>query len=56
VVNKLNIPDIGLTEQPMAMPDQYKTNSVVESYRNYYMGEKSEIASWKNREVPNWFK
>jgi hypothetical protein len=56
VVNKLNIPDIGLTEQPMAMPDQYKTNSVVESYRNYYMGEKSGIASWKNREVPNWFK
>ena len=56
VVNKLNIPDIGLTEQPMSMPDQYKTNSVVESYRNYYMGEKSGFASWKNREVPNWFK
>jgi hypothetical protein len=56
VVNKLNITDIGLTEQPMAMPDQYKTNSVVESYRNYYIGDKSGFASWKNREVPNWFK
>jgi hypothetical protein len=38
------------------MPDEYKVPSVVESYRNYYIGEKSKIAVWKNREIPEWFK
>jgi hypothetical protein len=39
----------------MAMPDEYKTDSVVESYRNYYIGAKISLASWKNREKPFWF-
>jgi hypothetical protein len=38
------------------MPDEYKVKSVVESYRNYYMGAKSGFAVWKNREKPSWFK
>jgi hypothetical protein len=55
IVNKPNIPDIGFTQPAKAMPDEYKVDSVVESYRNYYMGAKSDIASWKNREKPFWF-
>ena len=55
IVNKPNIPDIGFTTPAMAMPDEFKTDSVVESYRNYYMGAKISLASWKNREKPLWF-
>jgi hypothetical protein len=55
IVNKPNIPDIGFTTPAKAMPDEYKVDSVVESYRNYYMGAKISLASWKNREKPFWF-
>jgi hypothetical protein len=55
IINKPNIPDIGFTTPAMAMPDEYKADSVVESYRNYYMGAKSELAQWKKREKPLWF-
>lgn len=56
IVNKPNIVDKGFTEPARAMPDEYKVDSIVESYRNYYIGEKSKIAVWKNREIPEWFK
>ncbi len=47
----------GLTQFALAMPDQYKTEDPVESYRNYYMSEeKQKIASWKKlREKPEWY-
>jgi hypothetical protein len=56
LINKPNITDIGFTEPAKAMPDEFKVKSVVQSYRNYYMGAKSGFAVWKNREIPNWFK
>jgi hypothetical protein len=56
IINKPNIPDIGFTTPAMAMPDEFKVDSVVESYRNYYMGAKKELASWKKREKPLWFR
>jgi hypothetical protein len=56
IEHKPNIPDAGFSYPPKAMPDEYKVDSVVESYRNYYMGSKSEFATWKNRETPKWFK
>jgi hypothetical protein len=55
VTNKLNICDKGLTTPPKAMPDEYKVESVIESYRNYYRGSKSKFATWKKREKPIWF-
>jgi hypothetical protein len=55
VTNKPSIVDIGHTEPPKAMPDEYKVDSVVESYRNYYRGAKVSFAVWKNREKPFWF-
>jgi hypothetical protein len=56
VTNKPNVCDKEFTEPARAMPNEYKVDSVVESYRNYYIGEKSKIAVWKNREIPEWFK
>ena len=55
LINKPNISDTEFTEPPKAMPDEYKVDSVVESYRNYYIGAKKDFAKWKNREIPDWF-
>jgi len=52
--NKPNIKDIGFTEPPKAMPDEFKVNDVVESYRNYYRGAKMKFAVWKNGYKPEW--
>lgn len=50
-----NIKDIGLTSFALAMPDKYKTSNAVESYRNYYKGDKRHLAEWKNRNQPYWW-
>jgi hypothetical protein len=49
-----NFPKQGLTTFALAMPDEYKTDDPVESYRAYYLS-KRPIASWKNRKPPEWF-
>jgi hypothetical protein len=42
-------------EPTLAMPEQYKiTNDAITSYRNYYLGEKTRMFSWKKRETPDW--
>jgi len=46
--------DSGQTPFRLAMPDIYKTNNPVESYRNYYLGEKSRFARWKTG-APSWW-
>lgn len=45
------------TQFALAMPDKYKTEDPILSYRNYYMSEeKQKIASWKKkREKPDWY-
>jgi hypothetical protein len=53
--NRPNIPEEGFTVPAKAMPDQYKVEDVVQSYRNYYLGEKKSICNWKNRNTPSWF-
>lgn len=47
----------GLTSFALAMPDKYKSQDAVDSYRNYYMSpEKQQIATWKKkREKPVWY-
>jgi hypothetical protein len=52
--NKPNIPDIGLTQYAKAMPDEYKVDDVVESYRNYYREGKKDLLVWKNGHTPKW--
>ena len=51
-----NIPNKGWLSDPTpAMPEEFKTVSSIESYRNYYKGAKSTFANWKNRSKPEWF-
>ena len=43
------------TDPTPAMPDQYKIpGDGVQSYRNYYNGEKQRMFSWKKRQVPEF--
>lgn len=51
-----NLMDIGMTQFPQAMPDSFKRLSAVDAYREYYIHEKSDIATWKKRKVPSWYK
>lgn len=53
--NTPKIPKIMFTHPPLAMPDEYKEKCHVQSYRNYYMGEKRDFSSWKFRDIPSWF-
>ena len=39
----------------LAMPEQYKQASAVESYRAYYRGEKRNIAVWSRSPQPDWW-
>ena len=50
-----NIPDGEFTQPTQAMPDQYKTKNSIEAYRKYYIGDKKRFATWKLREVPEWY-
>jgi hypothetical protein len=54
IENKPELPDLGFTDPPRAMPDEYKVNDVVQSYRNYYIGDKLKFAKWKNGHIPSW--
>jgi len=51
-----NIPIGPFTAPTPAMPDDVKVpgNSLA-SYRNYYNKNKTHLANWKNRPVPQWF-
>jgi hypothetical protein len=53
--NLPNIPDVGFTEIPQAMPGNCKMDNPIEGYRNYYIKEKSYMCKWKNRLTPAWF-
>ena len=52
------LPTGNLSSFPLAMPEKYRTDNPVESYRRYYVGEKlyprGRKASWKNRSTPFW--
>jgi hypothetical protein len=48
------IPDNGFTTPALAMPNEYKSKDVVESYRSYYYFEKMDLHSWKKRDIPDW--
>jgi len=47
----LNQPNIWI-EPPKCMPDEYKRDTVEDSYRAYYAGAKASIAKWTSRAVP----
>lgn len=48
------LPQTPQTDFALAMPDEYKTDCPVLSYRKYYVGDKLSIATWKNTDKPIW--
>ena len=51
-----NLPIAPFTEPTPAMPDDVKVaGDSIKSYRNYYRQNKTHLADWKNRPVPQWF-
>ena len=52
-----DMPDLGLTPFPQAMPSEYQQEDAVEAYRAYYRGDKAPIAAWTwGRPAPDWWK
>ena len=62
----LNIPKGSFTPPPKCMPDELRIDTgnliedTVQSYKNFYIKEKSSFAKWggpegKMRQPPNWF-
>ena len=43
-----------MTKFKLAMPDEFKLNNPIDSYRNYYINAKKDLLQYKNREMPNW--
>ena len=47
---------LNCTPHPLCMPDEYKTDDVVQSYREFYLGDKVRFAQWnKTRPAPQWW-
>jgi len=46
---------VDITRPPRCMPPEFKVDSVVDSYRNYYVGTKSRFAKWKMGNTPKWY-
>jgi hypothetical protein len=51
-----NINNGKFSDPPLAMPDNFKLDNAILSYRNYYVNGKSHLANWKLRNNPEWFK
>jgi len=54
--NTPKLDDKGLTNFALAMPDEFKTDNAVNSYRSYYLKDKIHLASWSKRDKPYWWK
>ena len=50
-----NITHDDFTDPPQCMPDYCKGDDAVSAYQNYYILEKSDFATWKRRDKPEWF-
>ncbi len=50
-----NITEGKMTDFALAMPDYCKRETVVESYRKYYVSEKIHLFKWTKRDVPYWY-
>ena len=46
----------GFIAPPPAMPESYRVEgNSIQSYHNYYAGEKVKMSRWTNRHMPVWF-
>ena len=49
-----DLPDIGFTTPPQAMPDEYKAWDSITAYRTYYLIGKKHLHTWKKRKIPTF--
>lgn len=49
------LPDVSLTPFAQAMPAQYRRADAVEAYRDFYIHEKSQFATWRHSQTPFWW-
>ena len=49
------IPNNGFVDPPQCMPEYCKNEDAVSAYHKYYIMEKSNFATWKRRDKPEWF-
>lgn len=48
--------DLTRTPHPLCMPEVYKTEDPVQSYRTFYLQDKVRFAQWnKTRSAPQWW-
>ena len=41
---------------PQCMPDYCKVkDNPIQGYKSYYINEKKRFATWKRRQIPNWY-
>ena len=45
----------GFVDPPQCMPELCKSEDTVIAYQNYYIIEKSDFATYKRRQMPEWF-
>ena len=51
-----NFKNSGFTEPTPAMPDDVKVpGDSIASYHNYYIKNKTHLANWKKRNIPEWY-
>lgn len=51
------LPHTKCEEPPLCMPDEFKSDDVVTSYRNYYTSKQNSFKMvWTKRNPPEWFK
>lgn len=60
IINYLKMCNIDLpkfnkmTSFALAIPEKYKQDDPIISYRQYYLGEKQHLFKWSKRNKPNW--
>jgi len=52
-LSDVSIAEGALTNFALCMPDEFKVNDPVESYRKYYNSK--TFAKWTKREAPSWY-
>lgn len=53
-INNIKFKAEGATPFAQVVPEKYKSNNVVETYRNYYVAEKRHLLKYKKRSAPRW--
>ena len=55
ILDKPNIPDLGITPFAKAVPQEFKELPVVEAYRKYFIHYKQHLKQYTKRQVPYWW-